>query len=613
MSSQRLQNFSARVGGPRAISWATFVVLVPLAVLSNTYRIDSSTPVTTTQRIGFAAFTLGSSLLVLLAARWLFGLRRPTTVSPLWLVLGTYTTIGLLRSIIPTVGSAVGILPSQALNAVLVLQGVVVCVTWCTLIAYVMAGFDQERDLIVRLQRQASELSRLRSSAAKHLTSTSSAIQSAITAQVVPALDGLLRSTEVAQSRACPPQQLRALAEELRTSSQESVRILAQQLTEPPRTDSATNQRAAKLENSNDSNANTHLRISVTSANPFAPGANAGLIFVMFLGTCINLLGLKQGALIAILIAAVNFTAVSAARQLYQLVGHPYRTAAWFGLLLTSGFITGLAALVALAPAVDIPALVTPLPITLVQVWIGTIVACARSTSEQLDRTRRALETTRDSYELETLGLDAATDAIMRRTGLVLHGEIQGRLVANALRLDLAAESADESLRGETVQKLQSDLLEIANDVTHVTDAPASRADLAASLTRLVQRWDGIVTINIESVDPQLLHLAAPDAAIVTEIVREGINNAAKHARATSVRVQVSRSCDVVHVVVTDNGTAMFKKREYESPRPNLPFTSADPKLSRKQGHTRLDVKIPIAALRTEAAGLLITGTTSKQ
>jgi len=597
VSTHWFEDFRRRVGGPRAISGASLVALAPLAVISNVYRIDTSASVSAAQRLGFAAFTFATATAAVLLVWWLFRLRRPDTISPLWLVLGCYAAIGLLRSALPSLGAASGVLPNQDISVVSLVQGVVVCVVWFSLVAYVVDGFDQERRMITSLQASTQELARLRNSAAELLLRNRRLIQSAITRQVLPTLDALLNSAKRAAQDGPTSEQLHSLANDLRSSLQESIstlgRRLSQQLHDQQRAREDAIPGSAEL-----ISGPQRIRglISVASTNPFSPLLNSALIFVMFLMVSIIQTGLLAGVLIATLIAAINYAACFVARRVHRRSRAHLRVPTWLALTLLIGVLTGLPLVPTLAAPLDAPLFAVLLPVIAVQVWIGTLIACAKSAQEQLDRTRRALEVAKDSYVQETLGLEAATAAITRRTGVVLHGEIQGRLVANALRLDLAAASTDPQLQRAALADFTVDLTRVAVDIEHVTDVEAQTSGLQADLNHLAKQWNGIVHVEFSELDPGLDRLSAEYCTVVTEIAREGINNAAKHGRATAVSVTIAVESGAMRIVVVDDGVNVPKMRDDRLMIPKLPidFVEATADLTREHQTTRLVVTIPI-------------------
>ena len=596
MNAAWFEEFRRRVGGRRAISGATFVALAPLAVISNVYRIDTSGSVSPAQRLGFAAFTFATATAAVLVAWWLFRLRRAGTVSPLWLVLGCYAAIGLLRSSLPTLGASIGLLPDQDVNAVSLIQGVVVCVVWFSLVAYVVDGFDQERRMIASLQIRTSELAHLRKSAAEQLHRSRRLVQSAISRQVMPTLDALLSTANRSALEGPKPEQLRALANDLRTTLQQSISLLGRRLTEQLHQQRVPDSGHADVADSPWEPTGVRGLVSVASTNPFSPIANGALIFTMFLGITIIQVGFLAGMLITVLIALVNFSACLLARGVHRTVRAQHRALSWFGLTLLIGMATGLPLAPTLAGSLHAPLPAVLFPVIIVQLWIGTLIACANSAREQLDRTRRALEVTKDSYVQETLGLEAATAAITRRTGVVLHGEIQGRLVANALRLDLAADSTNTQLQESALAAFTSDLQRVALDIEHVTDVQVQPGGLETNLTSLVTQWNGIVHIEFSDLEPALDSLSAEYCAVVTEIVREGINNAAKHGRATAVSVTIAVESDALRVVVVDNGVDLPRMRDDRLLIPKMPIDSVEATADLKREHqtTHLVVRIPV-------------------
>ena len=151
----------------------------------------------------------------------------------------------------------------------------------------------------------------------------------------------------------------------------------------------------------------------------------------------------------------------------------------------------------------------------------------------------------------------ATADATRRRIERNLHDGAQQRLVSLALDLR-AAEAAAVEGTGDPVPELGraaagldgvlADLREIARGLH---PAILAEGGLAAALKTLARRCAIPVRLDIEIHErlPEPVELAAYYA------VSEALTNTAKHARATSADIEVSRSQGILHVRVRDDGS----------------------------------------------------------
>jgi signal transduction histidine kinase len=144
-----------------------------------------------------------------------------------------------------------------------------------------------------------------------------------------------------------------------------------------------------------------------------------------------------------------------------------------------------------------------------------------------------------------------AADAERRRIERDLHDGAQQRLVALAMRLDQArgqAVGAGEIIDAATGELLQA--IREVRDLAHGLHPPIlTERGLAAAVEALAEQAALPVSISISSD-----RLPAEIEAASYFLVAESLTNAAKHAAATSVRVDASLSDGVLHLSVTDDG-----------------------------------------------------------
>jgi signal transduction histidine kinase len=147
----------------------------------------------------------------------------------------------------------------------------------------------------------------------------------------------------------------------------------------------------------------------------------------------------------------------------------------------------------------------------------------------------------------------ATADATRRRIERNLHDGAQQRLVS--LTLDLRAARADATPRtGEQLDRVAAGMDDVLADLREIARGlhPAILADggLRPALKTLARRSAVRVDldIQIEGRLPDPVEIAAYYS------VAEALTNAAKHARATTARIDVAATDRVLHVRVRDNG-----------------------------------------------------------
>ena len=148
-----------------------------------------------------------------------------------------------------------------------------------------------------------------------------------------------------------------------------------------------------------------------------------------------------------------------------------------------------------------------------------------------------------------------------RRIGQELHDEIGQRLTGILLQLERTIAHAPAVTREEltAVQNLaRSTLDEIGHLAWQLRPGILDDLGLVAALEALV---DGLPLEARERVqlrvDRAVLQLDPEDELAVYRIAQEGLTNALRHARASRIRVELSRQRDKVRLVVTDDGQGL--------------------------------------------------------
>lgn len=196
------------------------------------------------------------------------------------------------------------------------------------------------------------------------------------------------------------------------------------------------------------------------------------------------------------------------------------------------------------------------------------LLALAQAASVQLKRTTRSLQATLVSADLETRGLAQAQAAIRRRVGIALHGKVQGRMVADSLRIDHAAEAiernaeTDEQQRrlADALAEVSADLDQLSRDLGSIGAPQEGLGDLPAILAAIASEWRGVVAVEVHLDPPELGDHFPELVPAIAEIFRESIVNAAKHGNASAVTANLVMRSEAVHISVDDNGRSADKR-----------------------------------------------------
>ena len=150
----------------------------------------------------------------------------------------------------------------------------------------------------------------------------------------------------------------------------------------------------------------------------------------------------------------------------------------------------------------------------------------------------------------------AAADQARRRIERDLHDGAQQRLVSLALQMRAAQALVPPELDelraqlGRAVAEAAGALDELHEIARGIHPAVLTRGGLGPALKALVRRSMIPVDLDVHAQErlPEQVEVSAFYA------VAEALTNAAKHARASAVSVEVEAAGDVLHVVVRDNG-----------------------------------------------------------
>jgi signal transduction histidine kinase len=174
----------------------------------------------------------------------------------------------------------------------------------------------------------------------------------------------------------------------------------------------------------------------------------------------------------------------------------------------------------------------------------------------ELTATSIANATARSELIASRARIVAAGDEARRRIERNLHDGIQQRLIALSLDLESLRETIPAEDRDALVglDRLGRELEAVHDDLRHLSHGlhPAilSRHGLAAALAAAVRKSP--IPVRLEADIEQ--RLPAPIEIGVYYVVAEALTNAAKHSRASEVRVSVAVSDGAIEATISDDG-----------------------------------------------------------
>jgi two-component sensor histidine kinase len=139
-----------------------------------------------------------------------------------------------------------------------------------------------------------------------------------------------------------------------------------------------------------------------------------------------------------------------------------------------------------------------------------------------------------------------------KRVATILHGPVQTALYAAAIRIT-SQEIIDPKVASRAMTDLETAMAQLESD-------PITSQALEDFVAEIARVWGSSISILFEQDEKARKAIAENPTALacVIEVVREGVNNAIKHAQATSVEIEVFMvDSRLVEVTVTNAGTLL--------------------------------------------------------
>lgn len=611
------------LGGPRAISWPTTMLLVfvyfifsaRLHVLATNNGI-ASPPIPLTW-LGAVLIMLG---VLLLADGTILRNRKQGGVHPLWSVL-VYLIIAVsvllyFDLITNWPGNKWLVLPPQVVLQVVLIIGVTV----------VTDLWARQTQAWTELQESMSQLTRMRVISQEHLQRIQASVTHSVVAEVGPALRVLDATIAVANAptqRGIPD--LSRVATEVRAIAIGVIRELSHVLAKPealPEQGSwiPTAPRMALSGSVVRSSQRIEMlrqvaNIALTDAFPALP--IAGLTMVISSVTTIRGMGYAAGSVVVFTLGLVLLLYLVIAQRLIppvlKYVPWPLQIA---GLGMSYAVIGGVAAVsvwyatrvfpfvAAENLAVPVFAVVIPGAFGVLSISIAWVFANA-ALQLRAEWLRRA-KVLQASLIWEHAASQAAADRIRMRVARTLHGDFQGRLTAVALSLDLAEQSlrnqadAQAQLQAKVVlEQARKVLTELQLDLERICEHPPSQS-FEDQLVGLTKAWRGLVEIEVSisaAAADAIAQLGGSIDEFLLDCVREGTVNAVRHGNAQHINVAITAVHDTIEVQILDDGVGVNEQQAGVG-LSQLAAVGADVELTaRTEGGMALVIRLPLSAV----------------
>jgi signal transduction histidine kinase len=134
-----------------------------------------------------------------------------------------------------------------------------------------------------------------------------------------------------------------------------------------------------------------------------------------------------------------------------------------------------------------------------------------------------------------------------------LHGELQARLIATSLLLQRASNTGDTELARHALRRAANIL---SQDHAQVSQSKISSPQ--ARLEKISAGWRGIAEVRID-----LNWIDSLDASSLNDVIAlidEGVSNAIRHAKSSTITVSGSRESADLHIEILSNGSGMTEQ-----------------------------------------------------
>lgn len=158
--------------------------------------------------------------------------------------------------------------------------------------------------------------------------------------------------------------------------------------------------------------------------------------------------------------------------------------------------------------------------------------------------------------EVEALAQRLVRDELLRWAGEI-HDGLTQTTAAAILELEVLAGLMDHDPEGAramvagSVLQLRGAMADVREVLFHLTDEGPRTTDLMSTIEEARARWDMDITVTHRG---PMNVVPTRTAASACLILREALANAAKHARQTSVAVDISVANGAVRLIIGDDG-----------------------------------------------------------
>ncbi|TRZ81086.1 MAG: hypothetical protein D4R92_02655 [Actinobacteria bacterium] len=163
-----------------------------------------------------------------------------------------------------------------------------------------------------------------------------------------------------------------------------------------------------------------------------------------------------------------------------------------------------------------------------------------------------------DEEQIASITRSKQTADIARDLSRILHGAVQTRLVACAMLIDNSSKTGDDV-------SLNLALLEALSILQAPLPKPEVGLDLSSEIARKISLWEGLCSFELQ-IDPRLENLQNPEPREVGRLIEEGISNAIRHGKASTILISIMSGASGSVVIQFDDNASGISKSNIGKP-----------------------------------------------
>lgn len=505
----------------------------------------------------------GCGLVMLIADRTVLR-RRP--VDP-WVTFCVYAAIVIVMSSMRALGNQRPVFDGAEFVARIALG-----MLWIIIISIALDARSEQLAALAQLKARRQRLESLRVRSERALVDLRRRLGALVEDQVTPAVRStiadLARLRDRVRSGHDVSSQLPLLAQHIREFGDNTVRDLSHQLDQPthesfddrPLVAGAAVDAIDAIDDVAVADKPSRFRSLVrdtTLIQPLSPFLTSVTLLLTSLPTLIVAFGSVRGSALSFVGCASAYVCLKIADYVVtprlRARGSGLRLAVVLGVYVATGVVVYASHWLLLEPA---------LPLRFLAVFIfGLVVvggawAVAGAISEQRRRVRLDLAAAVAAVDWQTTATNNRLHAIRQATARLLHGDIQSRLAAVAMRLNFAVEQSNSAALNGAINDSLTALDSVLESLERVADAAPEPTDVVAALKAIAASWNNAMTVTF-TIDADVVRKVEQSslAAAVVDIAREATVNAARHGSARHVDVTITAELDSVRLVAIDDGS----------------------------------------------------------